>query len=81
MPAKRCQATPAPHHADSAHRRSRGTPERFTNRAETHLACLAAGPVMNRSYRRAWLLLDAMNRTFHAPVAQGLAAYRQVAQS
>jgi molybdate transport system regulatory protein len=23
---------------------------------------------MNMSYRRAWLLVDAMNRTFHAPV-------------
>jgi molybdate transport system regulatory protein len=28
----------------------------------------AAGRVMNMSYRRAWLLVDAMNRTFHAPV-------------
>jgi molybdate transport system regulatory protein len=28
----------------------------------------AAGRAMNMSYRRAWLLVDAMNRTFHAPV-------------
>ena len=28
----------------------------------------SAGRAMNMSYRRAWLLLDAMNRTFHAPV-------------
>jgi molybdate transport system regulatory protein len=28
----------------------------------------AAGRVMSMSYRRAWLLVDAMNRTFHAPV-------------
>jgi molybdate transport system regulatory protein len=28
----------------------------------------AAGRAMNMSYRRAWLLVDAMRRTFHAPV-------------
>jgi molybdate transport system regulatory protein len=28
----------------------------------------SAGRAMNMSYRRAWLLVDAMNRTFHAPV-------------
>jgi molybdate transport system regulatory protein len=28
----------------------------------------AAGRAMNMSYRRAWLLVDALNRTFHAPV-------------
>jgi molybdate transport system regulatory protein len=28
----------------------------------------AASRAMNMSYRRAWLLVDAMNRTFHAPV-------------
>jgi len=28
----------------------------------------AAGRAMNMSYRRAWLLVDAMNRTFRAPV-------------
>ena len=28
----------------------------------------AAGRAMNMSYRRAWLLVDAMNRTFHASV-------------
>jgi molybdate transport system regulatory protein len=28
----------------------------------------AAGREMNMSYRRAWLLVNAMNRTFHAPV-------------
>jgi molybdate transport system regulatory protein len=28
----------------------------------------AAGRAMSMSYRRAWLLVDAMNRTFHAPV-------------
>jgi molybdate transport system regulatory protein len=28
----------------------------------------AAGRAMNMSYRRAWLLVDAMNRTFHTPV-------------
>src|ERR1700733_3235985 len=28
----------------------------------------AAGRLMNMSYRRAWLLVDAMNRTFHSPV-------------
>jgi molybdate transport system regulatory protein len=28
----------------------------------------AGGRAMNMSYRRAWLLVDAMNRTFHAPV-------------
>jgi molybdate transport system regulatory protein len=28
----------------------------------------AAGRAMDMSYRRAWLLVDAMNRTFHAPV-------------
>jgi molybdate transport system regulatory protein len=28
----------------------------------------AAGRAMNMSYRRAWMLVDAMNRTFHAPV-------------
>jgi molybdate transport system regulatory protein len=28
----------------------------------------AAGRAMNMSYRRAWMLVDALNRTFHAPV-------------
>jgi molybdate transport system regulatory protein len=28
----------------------------------------SAGRAMNMSYRRAWLPVDAMNRTFHAPV-------------
>ncbi len=28
----------------------------------------AAGRAMNMSYRRAWLLVDALNRTFRAPV-------------
>jgi molybdate transport system regulatory protein len=28
----------------------------------------AAGRAMDMSYRRAWLLVDALNRTFHAPV-------------
>jgi molybdate transport system regulatory protein len=28
----------------------------------------AAGRTMNMSYRRAWLLVDALNQTFHAPV-------------
>lgn len=28
----------------------------------------AAGRAMDMSYRRAWLLVDAMNRAFHAPV-------------
>jgi molybdate transport system regulatory protein len=28
----------------------------------------SAARAMNMSYRRAWLLVDAMNRTFHAPV-------------
>jgi molybdate transport system regulatory protein len=28
----------------------------------------SAGRAMKMSYRRAWLLVDAMNRTFHAPV-------------
>jgi molybdate transport system regulatory protein len=28
----------------------------------------AAGRAMDMSYRRAWLLVDAMNRTFHAPL-------------
>lgn len=28
----------------------------------------AAARAMNMSYRRAWLLVDAMNHTFHAPV-------------
>ncbi|MDB5403775.1 MAG: putative transcriptional regulator, ModE family [Rhodopila sp.] len=28
----------------------------------------SAGRAMKMSYRRAWLLADAMNRTFHAPV-------------
>lgn len=29
----------------------------------------AAGRAMNMSYRRAWLLLDELNHTFHEPVA------------
>jgi molybdate transport system regulatory protein len=37
----------------------------------------AAGRAMDMSYRRAWLLVDAMNRTFNAPVvATSSAAHR-----
>ena len=30
----------------------------------------AAGRAMGMSYRRAWLLVDALNRTFHMPVVE-----------
>lgn len=30
----------------------------------------AAGRAMNMSYRRAWLLIDALNQTFRTPVVQ-----------
>lgn len=30
----------------------------------------AAGKTMDMSYRRAWLLVDAMNRCFHAPLVE-----------
>jgi molybdate transport system regulatory protein len=37
----------------------------------------AAARSMNMSYRRAWLLVDVMNRTFHAPLVVGAAGGAQ----
>ena len=35
---------------------------------ETHRSIAAAGRAMNMSYRRAWLLVDSLNRSFQRPV-------------
>lgn len=37
----------------------------------------AAARSMAMSYRRAWLLVDVMNRSFHAPLVSGAAGGRQ----
>lgn len=37
----------------------------------------AAARAMNMSYRRAWLLVDAMNRSFREPLVQGAAGGRR----
>lgn len=54
-------------HFDAANRIGPGKIE-LLEKIEATGSISAAGRAMNMSYRRAWLLVDAMNRTFHAPV-------------
>jgi molybdate transport system regulatory protein len=54
-------------HFDPANRLGPGKIELLQQIASTG-SISAAGRAMNMSYRRAWLLVDAMNQTFHAPV-------------
>lgn len=54
-------------HFDTANRLGPGKVELLERIAATG-SISAAGRAMNMSYRRAWLLVDAMNHTFGAPV-------------
>ncbi len=54
-------------HFSPAHRLGPGKVE-LLEQIDATGSISAAGRAMNMSYRRAWLLVDAMNATFHAPV-------------
>jgi molybdate transport repressor ModE-like protein len=43
---------------------------------KTHGSISAAGRALGMSYRRAWLLVDEMNRCFDPPVVETLRGYR-----